>query len=417
VELVAELDERGLIHDVTDRGALEARLAEGPIAVYYGCDPTADSLHVGNLVGLLVLRRFQERGHHPIALAGGGTGMVGDPSGKSSDRPLLTEAELSRNLEAISEQIQRIVPDATFVDNASWLRTVGLVDFLRDAGKHVTVNQMVAKESVRSRMTSEGGISFTEFTYMVLQAYDYYQLHLHHNCEMQVGGSDQWGNITLGLDFVRKKTGASLHGLTWPLITRSDGRKFGKTEEGTIWLSPARTSPYRFFQYWINIDDRDVGRFLRMLTFVPLDTIRELERSVEEAPERRDAQRVLAREVTALVHGSQAAADAEEASRILFGGDATSADRGVFEALAEEIPTLRVSRDSLADGADPSDLLARAGLVGSKSEARRSLQQGGVYVNGRRLDASASIAPDELLHGSYMLLRRGKQNYALVVAQ
>jgi tyrosyl-tRNA synthetase len=417
VDIVDELDERGLIHDVTDRGALQARLAERPIVVYYGCDPTADSLHVGNLVGLLALRRLQERGHRPIALAGGGTGMVGDPSGRTTDRPLLSPAELSRNLEAISDQIQRIVPDATFVDNASWLGSVRLIDFLRDVGKHVTVNQMVAKESVRSRMGSEGGISFTEFAYMLLQAYDFYRLHVDHACEMQIGGSDQWGNITLGLDLVRKKAGASLHGLTWPLITRSDGRKFGKTEEGTVWLSPRRTSPYRFFQYWINVDDRDSGRFLRMFTFLPLERIRELERSARDAPHKREAQRVLAREVTALVHGQEAASHAEEASTILFGGDATGADWRVFEALAEEIPTLRVPRDSFAGGADPSDLLARTGLVRSKSEARRSLQAGGVYVNGRRLDESGAIAPDELLHGSYMLLRRGKQNYALVVAQ
>lgn len=392
-------------------------MAAGPISVYYGCDPTADSLHVGNLVGLVALRRFQERGHRAIALAGGGTGMVGDPSGKTTDRPLLSQADLSRNLEAISAQIQRIVPQATFVDNGSWLRSVGLIDFLREAGKHVTVNQMVAKESVRSRMASEGGISFTEFTYMLLQAYDFHQLYVDYDCEMQIGGSDQWGNITLGLDLVRKKTGASLHALTWPLITRSDGRKFGKTEEGTVWLSSERTSPYRFFQYWINVDDRDVGRFLRMFTFLPFERIHELERSVEEAPAQREAQRVLAREVTALVHGGDAAADAEEASRILFGGDATSADRRVFEALAREIPTLRVSRDALAAGADPSDLLARTELVKSKSEARRSLQQGGVYVNGRRLEGADPIPPDALLHGSYMLIRRGKQSYALVVAQ
>jgi tyrosyl-tRNA synthetase len=415
VSLLADLDGRGLIHDTTDRTLLAERLSAGPVTLYYGCDPSADSLHIGNLVGLLVLRRFQGFGHEAIGLAGGGTGMIGDPSGKSEERNLLDEETLARNVDAISAQIQRVVPEATFVDNADWLGSLSLIEFLRDVGKHATVNQMIRKESVRARM-DEQGISFTEFSYMLLQAHDFYELHQRYGCELQIGGSDQWGNITAGIDLVRRRAGTSVHGLTWPLITRSDGRKFGKTEEGTIWLSAERTSRYRFFQYWINVDDKDVGRFLRQFTFLPLEEIADLEAATAEAPERRTAQRVLAREVTALVHGPDAAADAEAASTILFGSDATTAAPTVFETLAEEVPTTRVPASAVGGNLDLVDLLVLSGLASSKSEARRFREQGGVYLNNRKVAPADEPGPADVLHGRYLLLRRGKQNFALVVA-
>ena len=416
VDLLTDLDSRGLIHDVTDRDVLAARLAVGPIGVYYGCDPTADSLHVGHLIGLLALRRFQESGHRPIALAGGGTGMVGDPSGKSSERNLLSVEDLARNLAGISDQIRRIVPAATFVDNAGWLESTGLIEFLRDVGKHITVNQMLGKESVRSRLETEAGISFTEFTYMLMQGFDFYMLHRDHGCEMQIGGSDQWGNITIGLDIIRKRTGVIAHGLTWPMMTRTDGRKFGKTEEGTVWLSAARTSPYRFYQYWINLDDGDTGRFLQQLTFMPMEEIERLDHATASAPERREAQRALARELTTIIHGTNAASDAEAASNILFGGDASRAERRALDVLADEVPTIHVPSSELLAGTDIVDLLARTGLSKSKSEARRSLRQGGVYLNNRRLVEATTVAIDDMLHGRYLLLRRGKSAFALVVA-
>jgi tyrosyl-tRNA synthetase len=417
MNLLAELEQRGLIHNSTDRDALEAAVSSGPISLYYGCDPTADSLHVGNLIGLVVLRRFQALGHQPIALAGGGTGMVGDPSGKSADRPILAPEVLAQNLAAISAQIQQIVPEATIVDNAKWLGSLRLVDFLRDVGKHATVSSMVAKESVRSRIGSESGISFTEFAYMLLQAYDFYELNQTYQCQLQIGGSDQWGNITAGLDLVRKKTGASLHGLTWPLLVRADGRKFGKTEDGTVWLSPEKTSPYHFFQYWLNSDDRDVCRLLRCFTFLSLEEIAELERTVELEPEKRTAQRVLAHEVTQLVHGPEAALDAESVSRVLFSGDTANASSRTFEALATEIPTLRIAHHELVDGTDISSLLLKSGLTKSISDGRRTIAQGGIYANGRKLGDTSTVSPGELVHGKYVLLRRGKQNYALVIAE
>jgi tyrosyl-tRNA synthetase len=416
VDLLKDLDSRGLIHDTTPRDLLAARLAAGPIGVYYGCDPTADSLHVGHLIGLLALRRFGESGHRPFALAGGGTGMVGDPSGKSQERNLLSADDLAANLAGISSQIRRLVPTATFVDNAAWLGGTGLIEFLRDIGKLVTVNQMLGKESVRARLGVEAGLSFTEFSYMLLQGLDFYVLHRDHGCEMQIGGSDQWGNITIGLDIIRKRSGGHAHALTWPIMTRADGRKFGKTEDGTVWLSAARTSPYRFYQYWVNVDDVDAGRFLRQLTFLPLAEIERLAAKTVSAPEHREAQRVLAREVTAIVHGREAASAAEAASLLLFGGDAARAERSTLEVIADEVPTIHVPRSVFLAGTEVTHLLVLSGLSGSNSEARRSIQQGGVYLNNRRLTHAGAITTADMLHERYVLLRRGKSAFAVVVA-
>jgi tyrosyl-tRNA synthetase len=413
--LLDELDARGLVHDSTDRDALAARLADGPVTLYCGFDPTADSLHVGHLVPLLMLRRFLDAGHRPIALAGGATGMVGDPSGRSSERNLLDAETLGRHVAAIKEQLTRILGEGGWLleDNARWSGDVRLLDFLRDVGKHVTVNQMVAKESVKARMESENGISFTEFSYMLLQAYDFLVLHQDPalRCDLQIGGSDQWGNITLGIDLVRRHTGRAVHGLTCPLIVRSDGKKFGKSEEGNVWLSPDRTSPYQFFQYFINVPDADVGRFLRLFTFLPLEEIEAVEKASLDDPAARIGQRVLARELTATVHGADAAAAAEEASAILFGGSPLSASAGAFELLAGEVPTT-----SLAPEASVVDLALAAGLLSSKSDGRRAVEQGGLYLNGSRLAADRPLDGADLVHGRFALLRRGKNRYALVVA-
>jgi tyrosyl-tRNA synthetase len=417
MDLLDELDARGLIHDSTDRAALGARLASGPITLYAGFDPTADSLHVGHLVPLLLLRRFQDRGHHPIALAGGATGMIGDPSGKSEERNLLDADTLAANVAAIKEQLAPLLSggDWTLADNYDWTGEVRLLEFLRDVGKHFTVNQMVAKESVKARMDSDQGISYTEFSYMLLQAHDYLVLHERHGCELQVGGSDQWGNITAGIDLVRRRQSASVHGLTCPLVTRSDGRKFGKSEAGNVWLSPTRTSTYAFHQYWVNVDDRDAGRFLRILTLLPLEEMAAVAAEAAAAPERRVAQRRLARELTALVHGPDAAEAAEEAAAVVFGGDPAGVSAAALAALEAELPTAAVAPGRLTGGADLVDLLAETGLVGSKGEGRRAVEQGGAYVNGARAESGAQIGEDDLLHGRWVLLRRGKREHALVV--
>jgi len=419
MDILADLEARGLLRDSTDLDALAKRLAEGPITLYYGCDPTADSLHHGNLVGLLVLRRFQEAGHRPIALVGGATGMVGDPSGRSDERNLLDDEVLAHNVASIKEQVSRILGDEggwDLVDNRDWTDDVRLLEFLRDVGKHVTMSTMLHKESVRARLDSEHGISFTEFSYMLLQAHDYLRLHRERGCELQIGGSDQWGNIALGVDLCRRAAGATVHAFTWPLVTKADGTKFGKTAEGALWLGAHRTSPYRFFQYWMQADDRDVAPWLRVFTFLPLDQIEVILAEHEQAPERRVAQRVLAREVTAIVHGSEEAAAAEQASAVLFGSDLTEVSEGALAAIAGEVPTSALPRAELV-GLPLTELLAdRTSLVSSRSDARRSLEQGGVYLNNRRVDEDRPVAEGELLFGRYVLLRKGKKSYHLVVA-
>ena len=413
IDLLADLEARGLVQDSTDRDALRSRLSTTPpITVYCGFDPTADSLHIGNLVGMIALRRFADAGHVAIAVAGGATGMVGDPSGKSEERNLLDADTLAHNLARISDQLAR-VSHVEIVDNATWTAPVTLLGFLRDVGKHVTVNQMVAKESVRSRMQSEDGISFTEFSYMLLQANDYLELHRTRSCELQVGGSDQWGNITAGIDLIRRSTGAHVHGLTWPLLLRSDGRKFGKSEAGNVWLGAHRTSPYQFFQYWMQVPDADVERFLLQLTLLPVDECLALAAAHADAPEKREGQRRLAREITTLVHDADAARNAESASAILFGADPRHADVASLAFVADEVPTTTIDRARLAEGVELIELLVDAGVFKSKGEARRTLN--GVAVNGERVEEGRIVTGADLLHDRWVLLRKGK-TYHLVDA-
>src|SRR5215203_3322523 len=373
MDLLADLDARGLLHDSTDRAALAARLASGPIGVYVGFDPTASSLHIGHLMGQITLRRFQLAGHRPFPLAGGATGMVGDPGGRSEERNLLDRETLRHNVACIKVQLERILAfdgphAATLVDNAEWTQPMSALEFLRDVGKHVTVNQMLAKESVRARVDSENGISFTEFSYMLLQANDFRHLFETAGVEMQMGGSDQWGNITAGIDLIRRRHAGTAFGLTWPLITRSDGQKMGKSAGGAVWLDPAQTSPYQFHQYWMQLPDDDVERFLLQLTFRSVDEVKALVANHQEAPERRTAQRALADDVTTLVHGAPAAVAAAEAAAILFGGDPLAASPGALVALAGEVPSSTASPAQLDDVVA---LLTGTGLVSSNSDARR----------------------------------------------
>src|SRR5687767_12306693 len=341
-----EFQQRGLLADCTDSVELPKRLASGPIVLYCGFDPTSDSLHVGNLVPLLGLRRFQLFGHHPIAVAGGATGLIGDPSGKTVERQLLTREALDYNVGRMKQQMRAVLDfeaksnPARLVDNASWTINVSFLDFLRDIGKHFTVNMMVAKESVRARMEDrEVGLSYTEFSYMLLQAFDFYHLRKELNCELQIGGSDQWGNITAGMDLCRKKLGAHVFGLTMPLITNADGSKFGKSEAGAIWLDPAKTSVYRFYQYWIRVDDRDVIRYLRYFTFLSREEMEALEKQHAEKPEAREAHKALAKTVTDLVHGAAATQDAIRASEILFGGSLDGVSENTFADVVGEVPS------------------------------------------------------------------------------
>jgi tyrosyl-tRNA synthetase len=417
MELLAELRARGLVHDSTDADVLGARLAAGGVGVYVGFDPTADSLHVGHLLGQVTLRRFQLAGHRPFPLAGGATGMVGDPSGRSEERNLLTREALAANVDKIKAQLRRLLDfepgpcQATLVDNADWTEPMGVLEFLRDVGKHVTVNQMVARESVRSRMDGQSGISYTEFSYMLLQANDFRHLCQHHDVELQMGGSDQWGNIVAGIDLIRRTLGRTAHGLTWPLLTKDDGTKFGKTASGSVWLDPARTSPYQFRQFWVQTDDAEVGPYLRQLTLRPLEEIEAVLEAHAAAPEHRRAQRLLANDLTALVHGPEEAKAAEQAAEVLFGADPTEASAEALAVVRREVPSTEAVTSDLDDLVG---LLVRTGLATSNGDARRTLAQGGVRANGQRLDASSTLAGLELLGGRYVLLRKGRTTYHLV---
>jgi tyrosyl-tRNA synthetase len=414
--LFGELSTRGLIHDSTDAASLEARLSSGPIGVYVGFDPTADSLHVGHLLGQLTLRRFQMAGHRPFPLAGGATGMVGDPSGKSEERNLLDAETLQHNVESIKKQLANLldfspgVSTATLVNNADWTSNISALEFLRDVGKHITVNQMMAKESVKNRLNSENGLSYTEFSYMLLQANDFRHLCATHDVELQMGGSDQWGNITAGIDLIRKTLGRSAFGATWPLVTRSDGQKFGKTAGGAVWLDAQRTSPYQFRQFWIQMADDDVVRYLPQFSLSSLEEIRSVIAQHQQAPEKRTAQRVLATEMTSLVHGVSAASNAEAAADILFGADPTSASRDALLAVAAEVPTTAISSSDLDD---PIALLVRAGVTTSNSDARRTIQQKGLKVNGQTLEEGETLASKGILHNQWVLIRKGKTTYHL----
>jgi len=421
---VEDLRFRGLIHQMTDP-ALADRLDGGSVTVYAGFDPTADSLHVGTLLQLCTLRRFQAAGHRPIALAGGGTGLVGDPGGKSEERSLLTEDELEANLAGIQRQLARFVEfgsdagtsAAVLVNNADWLRPMPLFAFLRDVGKHFTVNQMVAKESVRSRLArADTGISYTEFSYMLLQAYDFLQLYDDFGCTLQFGGSDQWGNITLGIELIRKVRQAEAFGLTSPLVLKADGTKFGKTESGTVWLDADRTSPYQLHQFFLRAEDAMVGTYLRYYTFLPHEELLALDASTADHPERREAHRVLAREVCTLVHGADETRRAEEAGTALFGEDVAALDERTLLDVFAEAPSTDLPRTALDDpGTLLVDVLADTGLVGSKSQARTTVGQGGAYVNNRREDdVGRRLTAADLVAGRYVVLRRGKRDHHLV---
>ena len=422
--ILDDLVARGLVQDSTDLGTLRERLDEGPITVYCGFDPTADSLHVGHLVPLLLLRRFQDSGHRPIALAGGATGMVGDPSGRSEERNLLDGVTLTNNVEAVAGQLRSflrfdgdLAPDdqpAVLVDNREWTVGVGVLEFLRDVGKHVTVGTMLGKESIRARLAGDQGISFTEFSYMLLQANDFFELHERLGCELQVGGSDQWGNITAGIDMIRRRKAASAHGLTVPLVTRADGAKFGKTADGTLWLDPVRTLPYELHQYFVNVDDRDVERLLLHLTLVPVEEVAAVMASHQQAPELRVAQQRLADEVCILVHGEEETARARLAAQGLFGAESPTG--AVLEALRGIVPETSVAVDDLTGAESLIDVLVTSGLCGSRGDARRTLSGGGVSVNGRRHDPGAvALPPDVLVDGRYVLLQKGRRNRHLLV--
>ena len=410
MDLLADLEARGLIQDSTDRDALRDRLAAGPVGVYYGCDPSADSLQVGNLVGLLVLRRFADAGHDAVALAGGATGMIGDPGGRSKERNLLDAETLAENTKRIAQQLERISRVA-LVNNLGWTGSLTLLDFLRDVGKHASVNQMIARETVKARLESEHGISYTEFSYQLLQANDYLHLFRNHGVEIQIGGSDQWGNLLAGVDLIRRADGKHVHAFTWPLLLRSDGKKFGKSEDGAIWLAADRTSPYQFFQYWMNVADADVERFLLQLTLLPVKEARAAAAAHVQAPFKREGQRRLAREVTTIVHGTAATAAAEEASAILFGGSPTGASAQALSFLATEVPTSPfVPGDNLANA------LAATPLASSLSDARRTISQGAASVNGEVVREDRPLSAGELLHDRWLLLRKGKRNYHLLDA-
>jgi len=433
VSILEELNWRGLVADCTDTAELTKRLAS-PTTLYCGFDPTADSLHVGNLVPLLALRRFQLLGHHPIALAGGATGSIGDPSGKTAERQLLTKEILDHNIASVKVQLAKLLEfdaaktpnnnPARLLDNATWTEKYSFLEFLRDIGKHFSVNQMVAKESVRARMEDrEVGISYTEFSYMLLQAFDFMVLARDHNCELQIGGSDQWGNITAGIEFTRKKLGKQVFGLTLPLITNADGTKFGKTEAGAIWLDPKRTSVYRFYQFWINTDDRDVIRYLKYFTFLSRAEIESLEKQHAENPGARKAHKALAQVVTELIHGKENFIGAGIASDVLFGKelDLFNPDLvNLFDCLIGEVPTNEAPKERFAgDGTPLVEVLVDAQLCPSKGQARKDIEQGGIYLNTIRETNPMRRITTKDLHPQKqsLLLRKGKKNYVVVTAK
>jgi tyrosyl-tRNA synthetase len=423
MNIFEELEWRGLVADCTDPTDLQKRLESAPIVLYAGFDPTADSLHAGSLVPLLALRRFQLRGHHPIAVAGGATGMVGDPSGRDTERQLLTKEVLDRNIAGIKEQLRLLLDfecaanPARLVDNAEWTAQVGFLDFLRDIGKHFSVNQMMAKESVRARMEDrESGLSYTEFSYMLLQAFDFFHLFQKHQCELQIGGSDQWGNITAGMELTRKKTDGRVFGLTLPLILNSDGAKFGKSAAGAVWLDARKTSVYRFYQFWIRTDDRDVVRYLKLFTFLSREEIEALAAQHQERPEGRVAHKALAKAMTDLIHGPAATAEAVRASEILFGGGLEGIAESTFNEIVGEVPTRDLEKSKLDGAGTPlPEIVAASGLCPSKGQARKDIEGGGVYVNNiRESNAQRHLTAADLLFGKHLLLRKGKRNYTVM---
>lgn len=422
-DVFQELTWRQFINQSTDPQGLPAWLMEKPRTVYVGFDPTADSLHVGHLMAMMILRRFQKAGHRPIALVGGATGMIGDPSGKSEERNLLSVETLRHNVASIEKQLRRFLDfdcgshSAMMVNNYDWMGRFSYLDFLRDVGKHFPVNVMLAKDSVRMRLErTESGLSYTEFSYMLLQAFDFVNLYDTLGCEIQVGGSDQWGNITAGIDLARRMRGAQLYGMTCPLLTKADGTKMGKTESGALWLDPARTSPYAFFQYWINLDDADVPKCLRYFTDLSADEIASTTAEHAADPGRRVAQRRLAAELTRLVHGPEGLATAERATEIFFGAEIRNLSDEQLGSIFADVPSRELPRSRLAEGGLTAiDALVESGLAKSKGDARRAIQQGGAYVNNRRIESiERPLTEADLASPTVMVVRSGKKNYALL---
>ena len=422
MDIVSELRWRGLLHQTTDDAQLPTWLLAKPRTLYAGFDPTADSLHVGHLVALMILRRFQQAGHRPIAVVGGATGMIGDPSGKSEERKLLSLDTLRGNVEAMQQQMRRFLDfehprhGALLVNNYDWISRFSFLDFLRDIGKNFPVNVMLAKDSVKNRLErSDVGLSYTEFSYMLLQAYDFVHLNRQFGCELQVGGSDQWGNITAGIDLGRRMHSVQLYGMTCPLLTKSDGTKMGKTESGALWLSPHRTSPYQFYQYWINVDDADAGKCLRYFSDQPREAIEALDAERQQSPEKRTSQRQLAEELTLLVHGSEGLSKAKRATDILFGAEIDSLSDAELGEIFADVPSRQLPRAVLAEGLPIIDAIVQAGLAKSNGEARRTIEQGGAYVNNRRatgLEQRLTLA--DLASETVLVLRSGKKKYALL---
>ncbi|MGI6119149.1 MAG: tyrosine--tRNA ligase [Desulfosporosinus sp.] len=418
MDIFKELQDRGLVYQHTDEDALRKRLAAGPITLYCGFDPTADSLHIGSLLPILVLKRFQLAGHIPIALVGGGTGLIGDPSGKASERILNSEEIVAEWASKIKDQLSHFLDfetrdnPAIVVNNYDWLGSLQVIEFLRDIGKNFSVGTMLAKDSVEARLHK--GISYTEFSYMILQSYDYLKLNELYGCEMQVGGSDQWGNITAGIDLIRRtlvNQGKETYGLTMPLVIKSDGTKFGKTESGTVWLNAEKTSPYKFYQFWINTDDKDVIKFLKYFTFLSLDEIAVLEERVNKEPEKREAQRTLAAEVTKLVHGQDALQRAEKISNALFRGGLRELSASEIEEGFSEVPSATIENPEIG----LVELLIQAGVVTSKRQAREAIESGSIYINDiRHKDMDTTVSELEHLDGKFLVLRRGKKNYYLI---
>jgi tyrosyl-tRNA synthetase len=425
VNVFDEFDWRGLVYDATP--GLRELLGREKLTAYIGFDPTAASLHVGSLLPILGLARLQRCGHSPVAIAGGGTGRIGDPSGKSQERQLLDAAKVEENLQGIKAQLARFLDfgaasnPARIVNNADWLGQLPLIDFLRDTGKYFSVNAMMAKESVRRRLEGEDGLSFTEFSYMLLQAYDFLVLYDRYGCRLQMGGSDQWGNITAGADLIRRLRGGGgeeklAHGLVFPLVTTSSGVKFGKTEAGTIWLDPALTSPFRFYQFWINTDDRDVVPYLKSFTWLGAEEIAGLEEGVRTAPQEREAQRRLAREVTRMLHGEGELAKAERATAVLFGAEIAELEPAEVREIFADVPSIELAGERVGgEGVPLADLLVAAGLVPSKGEARRAVQGGGIYLNNRRVaEERRAVTAADSLGGELIVLRKGRREYRLV---
>lgn len=419
-DIVKELEWRGAIHQRTDEN-IGAWLNEKRRTVYAGFDPTADSLHVGHLVQLMALRRFQKAGHRPLALVGGATGMIGDPSGKSEERKLQTVEDVQRNVEGIRKQMTRFLDfdekdGAMLINNYDWLSKFSYLDFLRDVGKHFSVNVMMAKDSVKMRLNqNEAGLSYTEFSYQLLQSYDFYWINKTYDCEIQIGGSDQWGNITAGIDFVRRMGGPQLYGLTSPLLSKSDGKKMGKTESGALWLDAERTSPYVFYQYWVNLDDADVEKALNFFTEMSMEETRAVIDEHFKAPEKRVAQKRLADDFTKLIHGETGLQVARRATEIFFGAEISDLNDSQLTAIFADVKSSELPRNVLEEGLSVIDAFVESGLAKSKGDARRTLQGGGAYVNNRKItDTDATLTTADLASETVMILRSGKKNYALL---